>query len=159
MILCLNPMLPFLARLVVHGAFRDYDTIEELLNIKPPDDEMLQLHWKDELLDTPFFKAQSTRNSGERIETAAAFSKRFRAWGLRAGYPKPPTGHDFRAEGLYWIGTTLIFPFHCHELTRLPIQTSSILRRHEWFMLATWIRILIVGTICLLMAQMGKILI
>lgn len=107
-------MLPFLARLLVHGAFRDYTTVEELLRIKPPNDEMLQLHWKDELLDTPFFKAQSSKDSEERIETAAAFSKRFRAWGLRAGYPKPPTGHDFRAEGLYWIGIILTIPFRCH---------------------------------------------
>lgn len=110
MILCFNPMLPFLARLLVHGAFRDYDTIEELLDIIPPEDEMLQLHWRAELLDTPFFKAQSTQNSGERIETADAFSKRHRAWGLRAGYPKPPTGHDFRAEGLYWVGTSPTTP-------------------------------------------------
>ncbi|KIW99556.1 uncharacterized protein Z518_11295 [Rhinocladiella mackenziei CBS 650.93] len=90
MILCLNPMLPFLARLVVHGAFRDYDTIKQLFRISPPEDEMLQLHWKDELLDTPFFKAQFTKDFEERIETAGAFSKIHRAWGASA-------------EGLYWI--------------------------------------------------------
>ncbi|KAK5311125.1 hypothetical protein LTR93_011817 [Exophiala xenobiotica] len=82
MILCFNPMLPFLARLLVHRAFRDYGTIEELLSIIPAEDEMLQLHWKDELLDAPFLKAQSTKDSEERIETADAFSKRHRAWGF-----------------------------------------------------------------------------
>jgi hypothetical protein len=101
-------MLPFLARLLVHGAFRDYHTIEELLSIMPPEGEMLQLYWRDELLDNPFFKNQSTKNSEEKIETADAFSKRLRALGLRAGYPKPPTVHDFRAEGLYWIGMCAI---------------------------------------------------
>lgn len=159
MILCFNPILPFLARLIVHGAFRDYDTIEELLGILPPEDEMLQLHWKDELLDTPFFKARSSRNSEERIETAGAFSKRQQAWGHRAGYPKPPTGHDFRAEGLYWIGTflTIPLPFCLYLLMGPLIQISSILRRREWSMLVTRIQILSDATTCLPTAQMGKI--
>ena len=108
MLLCFNPMLPFLARLLVHGAFRDYHTIEELLSILPPEDEMLQLYWRDELLDTPFFKKQSNMDSEEKIETAGAFSNRLRALGFRAGYARPPTGHDFRAEGLYWIGMCAI---------------------------------------------------
>lgn len=104
MLLCFNPMLPFLARLLAHGGFRDYCTIEELLSIVPPEGEMLQLYWKEELLDTPFFQSQPSNGSAEKIETAAAFSKRNRALGFRAGYPKPPTVHDWRAEGLYWIG-------------------------------------------------------
>lgn len=36
MMLCFNHMLPFLARLLVHRAFRDYNTVEELLSITPP---------------------------------------------------------------------------------------------------------------------------
>ncbi|EXJ88025.1 hypothetical protein A1O1_04952 [Capronia coronata CBS 617.96] len=126
-ILCFNPMLPFLARLLVHGAFRDYDTIEELFGIIPPDDEMLQLHWKDEVLDTPFFKAQSSKSSTDRIETADAFSKRNRALGLRAGHSKPPTGHDFRAEGLYWIDK---FYSEATRMVHAGHMDSNTLRRH-----------------------------
>ncbi|KAK3364947.1 hypothetical protein B0T24DRAFT_598267 [Lasiosphaeria ovina] len=81
-ILCFNPMLPFLARLLAHGAFRDYDSIHDLLNMVPREDEMLVLEWKDDLLETPFFKSQSTDN----IETARAFGARQRLLGLRAGY-------------------------------------------------------------------------
>ena len=44
MLLCFNPMLPLLARLLVHGAFRDFRTIEELLQIVLPEGEMLQLY-------------------------------------------------------------------------------------------------------------------
>ena len=101
-------MLPYLARLLVHGAFRDVRTMKELLSIVPPEGEMMQLYWKDELLDKPFYKSQSA----EKIETAGAFSNRLRALGFRAGYPKPPTVHDFRAEGLYWIGAyTILLSF------------------------------------------------
>lgn len=95
-----NSMLPILAMLIAAKAFRDYDTIEELLDIVPPEEEMLHLQWKESVLGTPFFKSMSAR---EKIEKANAFSFRLRALGFRTGYPRPPTIHDFRAEGLYWI--------------------------------------------------------
>ena len=38
-----NSMLLILAMLIAAKAFRDYDTIEELLNIVPPEEEMLYL--------------------------------------------------------------------------------------------------------------------
>lgn len=116
---------------------------------------MLQLFWKDDLLDTPFFKVQSARMSEDRIETANAFSKRYRAWGLRAGYLRPPTGHDFRAEGLYWVGKSTMPPA-LYWLTSDP-KTSSTPKQREWSMLDTRTRILFVGTTCLLTAQMGRI--
>ncbi|RYP53371.1 hypothetical protein DL768_001616 [Monosporascus sp. mg162] len=57
-LLCFNPMLPFLARLLAYGAFRDYNTIDDLLTIVPPEGEMLVIQWKDHLLETPFFRNQ-----------------------------------------------------------------------------------------------------
>ena len=105
-ILCFNPLLPFLARLLAHGAFRDYNTIDDLLRIVPREGEMWVLQWKDELLETPFFKSQSTDN----IETATAFSERQRFLGLRAGYAVPPRNHDIRAEGLYLMSTDTMPP-------------------------------------------------
>ena len=115
MILCLHPMLVYLTRLIAYGAFRDYDSVEELLNIVPPKGEILPLYWKEELLDIPFYQRQSSKGSAEKIETAAAFSKRLRALGRRAGYPKPPTTHDFRAEGLYWVGTFDVLLLFTHS--------------------------------------------
>ncbi|KAF5247033.1 hypothetical protein FAUST_885, partial [Fusarium austroamericanum] len=95
-LLCFNPMLPFLARLLAYRAFRDYQTIDDLLTIMPPEGEMWMIQWQDHLLETPFFRGQSRQD----IETAGAFSHRLRALGLRAGYPTPPRHHDIRAEGL-----------------------------------------------------------
>lgn len=94
-------MLPFLARLLAYEAFRDYKTIDELLTIKPPEGEMWVVQWMEHLLETPFFRSQSS----EDIETAGAFSHRLPSLGLRAGYPTPPRHHDILAEGLHLIST------------------------------------------------------
>lgn len=94
-------MLPFLARLLAYEAFRDYNTIEDLLKIMPPEDEVMVIEWREELLNTPFFRSQSS----DDIETASAFSHRLRLLGLRAGYATPPRNHDIRAEGLHLIST------------------------------------------------------
>ncbi|EJT68897.1 hypothetical protein, variant [Gaeumannomyces tritici R3-111a-1] len=98
-----NAMLPMLAILIAAKAFRDYDTLKDFLDIKPPEGEMVHLRWKDSILDQPFFKSMSARKTAGKMESAKALSKRLRALGFRAGYPHPPTIHDFRAEGLYWI--------------------------------------------------------
>ncbi|KAK7428382.1 hypothetical protein QQZ08_005139 [Neonectria magnoliae] len=94
--LCFNPMPPFLARLLAYNAFRDYSTVEDLLKIVPTEGEMMVIEWKEELLETPFFRSQSS----DGIETAGAFSHRQRLLGLRTGYATPPRNHDIRAEGL-----------------------------------------------------------
>ncbi|KAL8296236.1 hypothetical protein RB600_001635 [Gaeumannomyces tritici] len=98
-----NAMLPILAILIAAKAFRDYDTIESLLSIQPPESEMVQLQWKESILDQPFFRSMSPRWTAGKMETARALSRRLRALGYRAGYSRPPTIHDFRAEGLFWI--------------------------------------------------------
>lgn len=99
--LCFNPMLPFLARLLAYRAFRDYHAIDDLLKIMPPEGEMMVIEWKEELLETPFFRSQSN----DEIETAGAFSHRLRLLGLRAGYATPPRNHDIRAEGLHLMSS------------------------------------------------------
>ncbi|KAH7110056.1 hypothetical protein B0J11DRAFT_586282 [Dendryphion nanum] len=65
-----NPMLVIVAMCMAKNAFRDYESIDEVLALEPPG------------------------------ETASAFGRYLREWGFRAGYNEPPTVHDFRAEGL-----------------------------------------------------------
>ena len=46
-----NPILTNLAIFIAKGAFRDYKTTDELLDIEPPgDEEMYQLHWDPRVL-------------------------------------------------------------------------------------------------------------
>jgi hypothetical protein len=81
------------------GAFRDYKTMDGLLDIEPPEEEIFRLEWDPRVLDTPLYQ----RGDG-RIDSAGVFSHRSRDLGFRAGYARRPTIHDFRAEGLHLIG-------------------------------------------------------
>ena len=95
-----NPILTHLAIFIAKNAFRDYKTIDEILDIEPPEEEeMFPLQWDPHVLDLPLYQ----RDNGE-IESAVIFSRRLRELGFRAGYIRPPTIHDFRAEGLHLIG-------------------------------------------------------
>ncbi|OAP53881.1 hypothetical protein AYL99_11903 [Fonsecaea erecta] len=99
--LCFNSLLPFLSRLLELGAFRNHSTIESLLAVKPPKHTTsCHIHWKDHILDTPFFESQALSRAG-KIERAEAFGRRMKNLGIRAGMPEPPTQHDWRAEGLF----------------------------------------------------------
>jgi len=106
-----NPVLTMLARAIADNAFRDYSTMEELLEIEPPENEMYHLRQNESVLGKPFFHVVSTGD----MEKADTFSRRLRELGVRAGYLRPPTIHDFRAEGLYLVGRVAPFP----PLTRL----------------------------------------
>ena len=95
-----------LVKAVADDAFRDYRTLEELLELEPFDDEMHQIHFKQDVLNKPFFEM-----SNGKIQKANSFGKDLRDFGFRAGYLRAPTIHDFRAEGLYLIGMILLFHF------------------------------------------------
>lgn len=80
-------ILFILAILVAKLAFRDYETIEELLDLVPPDGEMYPLQWRESMVDLPFFESMSAKAPPGKIDNASAFSKRFRGLGFRSGYP------------------------------------------------------------------------
>ena len=81
--------------------------MEELLSIEPPEEEeMFHLQWDPRVLDLPLYQ----KDNGE-IDSARVFSGRLRDLGLRAGYNRAPTIHDFRAEGLHLIGKFSLMPF------------------------------------------------
>ncbi len=91
-------------------AFRDYDTIESILEITPPKESSgVVIAWRDDLLEKPFFSSATGDGS---IETASAFHRRLIDAGIRAGFPEPPTMHDWRANALFLIGTRYIFGHH-----------------------------------------------
>jgi hypothetical protein len=91
-----------LAKLLSIDAFRDHRTIEELFTVVPPGHAIsYNIPWRGDLLDEPFFLSPTREGS---IETAGAFSKRNDKLGYRAGFPEPPTMHDWRANALFLIG-------------------------------------------------------
>ena len=47
------------------GAFRDYETLKELLAITPTQEQRaFHLYWKEVLLDTPFFESLAIQQGG-----------------------------------------------------------------------------------------------
>ncbi|KAL6240235.1 hypothetical protein RBB50_012872 [Rhinocladiella similis] len=95
----LNPILPKLAMCLARGAFRDYKTIDDVFNIPaPPEKEVYQLFWEPSICNCAFYEGATTE-----IEKANSYSTRLNDLGRRADYVKPPTIHDFRAEGLHLI--------------------------------------------------------
>ena len=44
-----------LARAITNGAFKDYKTVKELLEIKPLNEEIYYLQFKEEILNKAFF--------------------------------------------------------------------------------------------------------
>ena len=76
----------------------------------PEEDEMFIFEWDPRVLDLPLYQMEN----GE-IESASTFSWRLRDLGFRTGYTRPPTVHDFRAEGLHLIGTCIYFRTQCHR--------------------------------------------
>ena len=63
-------------------------------------EDITVIPWADDMLDKPLYPSMSRGG----IETANAASKRLRDLGFRAGYARPPTMHDFRAENLAAVG-------------------------------------------------------
>ena len=74
--------------------------MDDLLDIEPPEEEMFRFEWDPRVLDTSLYQ----RDDGA-IDSARVFL------GFRAGYARPPTIHDFRAEGLHLIGMFPTCPF------------------------------------------------
>ncbi|KAF8875964.1 hypothetical protein CPB84DRAFT_1796236 [Gymnopilus junonius] len=86
-----NPLLSRVAILLAKGAFRDFQTVDELLDIVPPEEGIVRIHWHPDFLQRPVYE----RGDGH-IWSA-------RTYCIRAGFPSL-SNHDFRAEGLRAIG-------------------------------------------------------
>ena len=106
-----NPVPKMLARAIANHAFRDYSSMDELLEIEPPEDEMYHLRQHESVLDKPFVHVIS---NGE-MEKADIFSRRLRELGIRAGYLRPPMYHP-RLPGGGLVPHWYVFPLFSMHL-------------------------------------------
>ncbi|KAI0525805.1 hypothetical protein F5B22DRAFT_587822 [Xylaria bambusicola] len=125
--LYMNPMLFFLAIFYARGALRDYrgaQGLSRLLDLKvPPGQKQILIHWHQSVLNQPVFSGPSGK-----ILTAGAFTKELRPAEIRAGFPDPPSLHDYRAEGLTNVDSNPLYSdtrrqrFAGHENNKMQQQ-------------------------------------
>ncbi len=83
------------------GAFKDYSTLEEILELEPPADQNIwHVEWKDSVLDTPVFRKVSLDGPTDEIQTSSSYDQQLSAVGHRAGYKVNITVHAARREAL-----------------------------------------------------------
>lgn len=118
--LYLDSLLFTLPKLLKLHAFRDYNTIESLLDIIPPKDiNSYHIAWREDVLKTPFCSSASDMGA---IEKANAFHRRLTEAGVRACLPEPLTIHDWRANALFLIGNHARVPHISPVLTQVFVD-------------------------------------
>ncbi|KAK0707790.1 hypothetical protein B0H67DRAFT_495372 [Lasiosphaeris hirsuta] len=134
--LIVNPILFMLAIFLAAGAFKKYDTIEQVLAVKPPTDQKYWvLEWADHVhaLDLPVFPEMSPDGLTQKIQSASAFCTQVRKLSLRAGMEQPVTVHGIRRESLiqatsngYSKDELMKFAAHTNQMTMTRDYLSSI---------------------------------
>ena len=94
-------MVFMLAIFLAAGAFKHYRTLEEVLRLRPPDNQSYWvIEWADDICDLPVFPEVSADGATKKIQTASSFSRQVRELSLRAGMENGVTIHSGRREAL-----------------------------------------------------------
>lgn len=104
-------MLTRLAILLAKGAFRDFDTVDGLLGVIPPEEGIIRIHWHKDFLERPVYE----RGDGH-IWSARTYCSRLSDLGKRAGFDSL-ANHDFRAETLRATGKLPLCLFTVHHFS------------------------------------------
>lgn len=100
-LLVVNPMLFMISIFLAAGAVKHYQTVKQLLDVKPPDDQSYWiLDWADHVLEKPVFPEMSVDGPKDKIQTGTGFSSQLTGLSLRAGMQHPITVHGMRRESL-----------------------------------------------------------
>lgn len=84
--LIVNLMLFMLAIFLAAGAFKKYDTIEQVLAVEPlTDQKYWVLEWADHVLDCPVFPEMLVDGPTQKIQLVLAFCIQVRELLLRVG--------------------------------------------------------------------------
>ena len=94
-VLAINAVAFILAIALATNAFRDYSTLEEILAIRPANNEPVVVEWSLDKLNSPVFT-----NATGNMEKAGNFGQNLADVGHRAGYIQNITVYDGRREAL-----------------------------------------------------------
>jgi hypothetical protein len=125
-----SPVLYILALALADDAFKEYSTLEEILELEPPlDQNIWHLEWKDGVLDLPVFRKMSLHGPTNTIQSSSSYDRQLSDLGHRAGFEVNISVHDARREALvkadgklslqlspsYYFGSS-----YCEKITATP---------------------------------------
>ena len=114
-----NPVLYILALALADDAFKDYNTLEEILELEPPlDQNIWHLEWKDCVLDLPVFRKMSLHGPTDTIQSSGSYDRQLSDWGHRAGFEVNISVHYARREALVKADGKLFLQLSSFQLLR-----------------------------------------
>ncbi|RYP14043.1 hypothetical protein DL767_010440 [Monosporascus sp. MG133] len=94
-----QPMLHWLVNIISARAFRDYQTIEDVLNVIPEEGESFCfLDWADDMLNKPVFPEWSESGPEDKAKNDKAWGNQVSQWAKRAGFINGLPIHAIRRE-------------------------------------------------------------
>ncbi|KIW79865.1 hypothetical protein Z517_06480 [Fonsecaea pedrosoi CBS 271.37] len=123
--LLVNGLLFLLAIFISARAFKDYDTIEAVLNARPPPRRRFGImEWADAVLDDPVFPEMSVNGPTKKEKNESAWGHQCSDWAKRADFPGGIGLHAPRREALikvddggYSLGQVMKFAAHRNPRT------------------------------------------
>lgn len=109
-----NPILFILAIGLANGAFKDYNTVDDIFNVGALRCNRLILEWADHMLRVPIFRGPTPAGPFRTIQERNLSSKKPKSATQQPSY-NIPTIFDFRGQGLvsYCKAPTLLMTFMC----------------------------------------------
>jgi hypothetical protein len=78
-----------LAVIISAGAFKDYSTIEAVLDARPPPRRrFVIMEWADAVLDDPVFPEMSADGATKKVKNESAWGGQCSDWAKRAGFSR-----------------------------------------------------------------------
>ncbi|KAH6995448.1 hypothetical protein BKA56DRAFT_509091 [Ilyonectria sp. MPI-CAGE-AT-0026] len=130
-LLVVNPMLFMISIFLAAGAVKHYQTVKQLLAIKPPDDQSYWiLNWADYVLEKPVFPEMSVDDSpNDKIQTGTGFSSQLTELSLQAGIQHPITVYSMRRESLIQATGN---SYSKDELTKFAAHTNRVTLQRDY---------------------------
>jgi len=82
-----QPILHWLANILSSNAFAGYHSVEEVLNLRPPEQEDLWVvQWAPQMKGRPVFPAWSAEGPLDKCRTPTAWGRQAFGWAVRVGF-------------------------------------------------------------------------
>lgn len=96
-----QPIVHWLANILASQALAEYQTLDEILKIRPPDGRSYcLLEWADHMLDKPVFPEWCANGKTSKARSPTAWGTQASAWAIRSGLTNGLGFHSARRKAL-----------------------------------------------------------